>query len=324
MPNLSVSTNFPQGFSNGLSVRGIPINQAQPGSVFYLNNSTNLLPNQRAGADGNRGTFLDPFATLQAASAACTAGRGDIIFIGAGHAETISSATALTLAKAGVAVVGLGGGELRPTFTLDTANTSTINITANDVSFQNCVFIGNFLAIASLFTLTTAKNFALVGCEVRDTSSILNILAVVTTAATSNAADGLMIVSCKITSLATSGAVLLVAAAGTNDRWLVMDNRYLAATTGTGALIPITTGKILTNLYVQKNYINVQNATGTTTGVILTTNGSTNTGFISENRLHGLPTSPILCTASSGFVYDGNTWADTADLQGYAVPAADS
>lgn len=324
MPNLSVSTNFPQGFSNGLSVRGIPINQAQPGSVFYLNNSTNLLPNQRAGADGNRGTFLDPFATLQQASSMCTAGRGDIIFIGAGHAEKISSATALTLSKSGVAVVGLGSGELRPTFTLDTANTSTINITANDVSFQNCVFIGNFLAIASLFTLTTAKNFALVGCEVKDTSSILNILAIVTTDTTSNDADGLVLVNNKIASLATSGAVLLVSALGTNDRWFMEGNRYLAVTTGTGALIPIAAGKILTNLYVNANYINVQNATGTTTGIILTTNGSTNTGFITNNTLHGLPSSPILCTATSGFCYNGNLWADTADLQGYLVPAADS
>ena len=323
MPNLSVSTNFPQGFANGLSVRGMPLLQAQPGSVFYLNNSTNLLPNQRGGSDGNRGTFLDPFATLSFASSMCVAGRGDIIFVGAGHAESISSATALTLSIAGVAVIGLGSGELRPTFTLNTANTATINVTANDVSFQNCVFIGNFLAIASLFTLTTAKNFAMIGCEVRDTSSALNILAIVTTSITSNANDGLMLVGNKITSLATAGAVLLVSALGTNDRWYIKDNFYLAVTTGTGAVIPIAAGKVLTNFYLLNNYFNLQNAVSTATGVLLTTNGSTNTGFIAANTIHALPSTPILCTASSGFVYNSNLYADTADLQGYLVPAAD-
>ena len=88
-------TNYPQGFANGLSVRGVSLLQAQPGAVFWLNNSNNpLLSNQHGGSDSNRGTYLDPFATLNHAIASCQPGRGDIIMVGSGHYETVSSATA--------------------------------------------------------------------------------------------------------------------------------------------------------------------------------------------------------------------------------------
>lgn len=146
-------TNFPQGFANGLSVRNMPLLQMQPGVAFFLDNSTILLPQQKAGSDGNRGTFLDPFATLNyAVNTACVPGRGDIVFVGAGHAETISSATVASLATSGVAVIGIGSGSLRPTFTFTTAAAATLNVTGANISIQNCLFVGNFLSVASTFT----------------------------------------------------------------------------------------------------------------------------------------------------------------------------
>ena len=149
-------TNYPQGFAGGLSVRGMPLLQAQPGQVFWVNNSQILSPNQRAGSDGNRGTFLDPFATLQFALNQTVAGRGDIIMVGADHLETISSATVLNLNSAGVAVIGLGTGNARPTFVYTTA-ASNIPVSAAQVSIQNCLFIGNFLSIPSAFTGISAS-----------------------------------------------------------------------------------------------------------------------------------------------------------------------
>lgn len=151
MPNISVSTNFPQGFSNGLSVRGIPLLQSQPGQVFFVGNSSILLPQQRAGSDGNRGTFLDPFATLNGALNNTVQGRGDIIFIMANHAETIANATTLMMDCAGAAIIGLGSGNSRPTFTF-TAATANIPVWSSNMSIQNCLFVGNFLSVASAFT----------------------------------------------------------------------------------------------------------------------------------------------------------------------------
>lgn len=150
-------TNFPNGFAYGLSLRGLPLFQSNPGQVFWVSNNGNLIPTTTAGADGNPGTFQRPFATLQRAIDMCDQGTGDIIMIKPGHMETISSATALLLNKSGIAIIGLGSGCQRPMFTLDTANTANIPLRAGGVSIQNCCFRANFLAIASLFTAATAS-----------------------------------------------------------------------------------------------------------------------------------------------------------------------
>lgn len=147
------STNFPDGFANGLSVRGMPLLQMQPGQVFWVCNSQVLNPNSIGGSNNNKGTYQSPFATLEyAVNTMCVAGRGDIVFVGAGHRETISNATTATLRMSGVAVIGLGAGNMRPTFTFDTATTANIPLSGASMSIQNCLFIGNFAAIASVFT----------------------------------------------------------------------------------------------------------------------------------------------------------------------------
>ena len=155
---IGTPTQFPQGFANGITIRGMPLLQSNPGQVYWLNNSTVLNPGQHSGSDSNRGTYLDPFATLNYAANYCTAGRGDIVMVGPGHAERISSATAMRLNTMGVAIIGQGGGNLRPTFTFDTATGATFNLSgASGIAIQNCIFIANFANIASFYTQTAAS-----------------------------------------------------------------------------------------------------------------------------------------------------------------------
>lgn len=149
--------NFPQGFVNGLMLRGVPILQSNPGNVYWLSNSPVLSTGEAAGSDTNRGTFYRPFSTLAGALAQVLGGNGDIILVKPGHMETISSATALNVAQSDVAVVGLGSGTSRASFTFDTAIGATVNITGNNVSFQNIQFVGNFLSITGLFTPAIAS-----------------------------------------------------------------------------------------------------------------------------------------------------------------------
>lgn len=263
--------------------------------------------------------------TIALAVAQCVAGRGDIIMLAPGHTESISSATSLTMSISGVTVVSLGTGSQRAVITLDTANTATINVTAAGVVFKNCVFVANFLNVAALFTLTTAADFQVLNCEIRDTSTVLNFVAMVVTATTANAADGLVIDGCKFFLLIATGATKLVSALGTNDRWTITNNYYTTPTTGTGAVMPIATGKILTNLIMRKNIFNLVQTTGVTTGILITTDGSTNTGVIAENFVKGLDaTTEILVTASSGFVFFNNYYSGAADASGYLLPAADA
>ena len=315
-------SSYPNGFADGLSVRGMPINVMYPGKVFFLNNSSVLADHGIGGSDNGPGTYQKPFRTLANAILRVVPSRGDIICVMPGHAETISSAVALTMSVAGVAVVGLGQGGLRPAFTLDTANTATINVTANNVAFVNCLFKANFLAIAALFTLTTASHFSLSQCEFRDNSSVLNFKNIVSTSATSAAAAGLDIENCNWYGLGATTNTALVNMAGTNDR-VTIKNNYVAHAAVTGAgVMPIATGKVVTNLILDNNVFNLVGATSLTVGILITTDGSTNSGIISRNFIKGLDdTSPILVTASSGFIYDQNYYAGTADVSGFLVPA---
>lgn len=263
--------------------------------------------------------------TLSAALSNCVAGRGDVIMIAPGHSESISSATALTISVSGVTIIGMGYGTLRPTYTLDTAATATINVTAACVRFQNCIFVANYADIAACFSITTAKSFHLVECEFRDTSSVLNFLAIVDTNTTSNAADGLSIVRCEWFGLGATNNTCVVKMDGTNDRLRVLDSYFAhAATTGAG-LMPIATGKVVTNAQIKNNVFNFVGATGLTVGTLITTDGSTNSGIIDGNRVFSLDaTSEILVTASSGFKFGVNYSSAVADKSGYIVPAQDA
>lgn len=148
-------SNFPRGFANGVMIRGIPVVQTHPGKIFWVYNGTALQDGQVGGSDGNKGTFDQPFSTVDYAVGRCVANRGDIIFVKPGHAETIATATALALDVAGVAVIGLGSGSNRPTFNL-TATTSTIAISAANCVFWNCLVTGGVDAIVAVFTISAA------------------------------------------------------------------------------------------------------------------------------------------------------------------------
>lgn len=165
-------TNFPEGFAAGLSIRNMPLLQMQPGKIFFLNNSVILNPFAKAGSNGNRGTFLDPLGTLDyAVNTACQQGRGDVVIVGAGHAENISSATIASLACNNVAVIGLGAGNRRPRFTFDTAATANIPVRAGNMTLQNLLFINNFANIASNFTVQSASITAAVAAGVAASAS---------------------------------------------------------------------------------------------------------------------------------------------------------
>jgi len=149
-------SNYDQGFAQGLTVRGIPVVQAHPGKVFWVGNSstTASLRGEKGESDGNDGTFLAPFSTIDYALSQCVADRGDIVFVRPGYTETVGS-TDLTLDVAGVAVIGLGSGSNRPTLNL-TATGSTIAITAANVLMHNFLITGGVDAIVAVMTVSAA------------------------------------------------------------------------------------------------------------------------------------------------------------------------
>lgn len=147
-------SNFPSGFRDGIVIRGVPLSLTHPGKVFWVSNSTAQLPNQKGGSDGNDGTFNAPFATVAYAVTQCTAGRGDVIFVKPSHAETISASTAWGGTKS-VAIIGLGQGTTRPTFTFS-ATSSKITLASNDILVHNLLFISSIDAVVNVINVSGA------------------------------------------------------------------------------------------------------------------------------------------------------------------------
>lgn len=88
------------------------------------------------GSNANAGTGADiPFASLATALAAAAA--GDTIVLGPGHAE--APTTAFTISLAGLTIVGIGSGSLKPTITV-TGAVDGLNITGANVVIDNIHF----------------------------------------------------------------------------------------------------------------------------------------------------------------------------------------
>ena len=104
-------SNYPKGFPNGVALRGVPVALPHPGKVFWVSSTVGL--------NGNKGTYENPFQTIDFAVGRCRANKGDIIFVMPGHVETVTAAAGLDLDVAGITLVGLGNGNLRPFDTRD-------------------------------------------------------------------------------------------------------------------------------------------------------------------------------------------------------------
>lgn len=316
-------SNYPTGFNTGLTIRNTPLTIANPGRVFWVYNGTALQGGQKGGSNGNKGTYDAPFSTLTYAVTQCSANRGDIIFIKPGHAETVSSAGAIAMSIAGVAVVGLGSGSNRPKFTLDTANTATIAVSADNVSFTNCQFFANFLSIATCFNLTTAKNFTVQNCSFYDTSAVLNFLNCITSANGANTADGLTVTDSQWFGLGTTSVNSFALVANATDGATMLRNRVtLARTADAAILLTVTTG-VSTDLEIGDNIAISKQAT-TANGSLAKLNASS-TGSVYRNYAGTLTTTAdALFTTTVGVYPFENRVSGVVGATGFVIPAADS
>lgn len=320
---MALGSNFTSGFANGLTIRGVPLTVANPGKVFWVSNATTLQTGQRGGSDANHGTYDSPFATLSYAVSQCVANRGDIIFVKPGHAEAIASAGAIALNVAGVTVVGLGVGSARPKFTLGTANTATIAVSADNVCVINCQFVANFLSIATCFLLTTAKNFTVQNCTFADTSSILNFLNCIKSTGIANTVDGLTVIDSAWNGLGTTSVNSFILSANDIDGAVLLRNNVKLARTATAAILGTLTAGAMTNLICTANKC-ISQQTADTGGAVLSI-GSSSTGLFNDNLLGDLTTtSDLLVTTSVGLTFDNNKKTGVISASGFLSPAADS
>lgn len=131
-----------------------------PGDIWFVDSGATYAVDQA----GNGVNPDYPFATLDYAIGQCTASNGDVIYVMPGHAESTSTANAelFDLDVAGVSVIGLGSGDLRPTFTLAVA-TATVVMGAASCVLENIRLIGNISDLTAGLEIEAAA----VGCTVR-------------------------------------------------------------------------------------------------------------------------------------------------------------
>ena len=316
-------TNYPSGFADGISLRGIPVAQTHPGRVFWLGNGTAILPGNVGGSDGNTGTYQRPFATLEYALSKCSANVGDVIFIKPGHAESIASATALNFDVAGVAIIGLGVGSNRPTFTFTTANTATIPVTANNMAVSNVRFVGNFLSIASTFTVAVAADFTVENCYFGDTSAILGFLTAVTTTVAVNA-DNLYYGKNRRVSLATTSPGPDVVIAGTMTGLTVVDNVTFHTTISNNVAALVEHGAlVMTAATIARNQVYSVNTDTATGALLVKTTAITGSGVVANNYMRALDIAAAIVVTVTAVQYGefNNLYTGDTNASGFVLPA---
>ena len=300
-------------FSNGVPVggggggggadayEGVPLTK---GTVIHVDSThTNA-------ADTNDGKSKDrPMKTIDAAVAKCTANKGDVILVSAGHAETIAAANGIDLDIAGISVIGLGQGENRPTITFATLTTATMRINAANVTARNLLFKVNVDSLAIAIDVDKV-DCEIGGCEFREGTAKQWLTCIDLNGGAANAVDRARIVGNRFFSL-TAGADNAIKLAEVADQVIVMDN--LMDGDFTDAAIHNPTGKVLTNLYIQGNTIRNRQTGDHAVELV-----SACTGMCVGNALCGDTAAAILDPGS--LFCAGNMAQMAIDKPGFSVP----
>jgi len=299
--------NFRFGVSSfGMPILGGGMIPATTGKYWFVSSDT--------GSDGNSGKApTRALATLDAAIGKCTADKGDVIIIMPGHTETLASAGAVTCDIAGVYVIGLGTGTLRPAFSLS-ATDSSILVTAANVSIVNCTFSSGVAELVTCFTVSAA-GFTLEGCAVTPTAtSMINFMT------TTAAADKLTIKHCDFvtTAIPTADDYFIMLVGG--DIVKIKDNYFSVLTSnnaGSGSIGGETT--VCTAVEITDNTIY---SVGTSVVAIRLYTGST--GIISGTRTGTTKTDASgVIVSDATFPFD-NLATNNLGGSGFVDPAIDT
>lgn len=315
-------SNYPNGFINGVSIRGVPLTTTNPGKVFWVNNSGVLPADGIGGSDGNPGTYQKPFSTIDGAIGKCTAGRGDVIVVMPGHSETVTTDGGIACDVAGVAIVGLGTGTSRAKIVLDTAAAAAVTVSAANVTLHNLLFVASFADVTNAIDVTAAE-CTISQCEFQEEGADLNFVDIINASSTTdNTADGLTVVGCKSTGI-DAGIDSFIVTAADLARLTVKDNFVWHFGTGALNLVEALTGKDLVaaeitgNVYasaIAASFVGISSDTTTA-----------NTGVIADNYFTSRDVAgELIVTAGTNFSCYNNYTTSVGGASGYLLPAVDS
>jgi hypothetical protein len=304
---MSGPSNYPGGFAQGVVIKGIPLTVSNPGKVFWVNGTTVLAPGAVGGSNGNDGSYRRPFATIDYAVGKCTANRGDIIMVMPGHSESITSATSLVLDVAGVAVIGLGTGSLRPD--LNFSNTAgSVEVDAADVTLYNLTLTADVSAVV-VGVNVDANGFTMDSCEFRYNATGDDFITMIDI----DAFDDAVISNCVFHAEETAGCSEAIRMDDALRTKII--NCHFTGDFTDGAIIG--EGALSTGILIADNYIYNSDTTG---GEVIDLNVAS-TGLIVNNRCGTLfTTAPETAFDPGSCLCLENYVANDVDESGIIVP----
>jgi hypothetical protein len=106
------------------------------GHIYYVDSNVSVA--------GDGSNWANAKETLDEAVGLCTADNGDIILIAQGHSEAMGTgADVVDVDVAGVTIIGLGSGKLRPLFDYTDYDSGSFAVGADDVTLYNLTFCAN-------------------------------------------------------------------------------------------------------------------------------------------------------------------------------------
>jgi len=165
-------------FKDGVQVSGVSMNVHQKGKVFYVCNSSTVAPLGIGASDGNSGlTPEHPLSTIDAAINLCTASRGDKIVVLPGHVETVT-ATSIVPDVAGLHIIGVGEGALKPTLNF-AATDSILTVTGANTTIEGLRLVATIDSVVVGVSVEAAG--VTLDLESADTSAAIEFISVVKT-----------------------------------------------------------------------------------------------------------------------------------------------
>lgn len=276
-----------------------------PGNQFFVDSGATGASNSNDGL-----SWATALAGIDAAVGKCTANNGDIIWVAPGHNEGITTASGIDLDVAGVTVIGLGTGSLKPTIDYDNTNAS-ITVGASNISIYNIRFRTSANAVVVGLDIEAGVEGAIVrNCDFGYAETATDEFAI---AIRNNAGCNDALIEGNFFKAGAQAAVVAISLVGASDNVVIKNNRFVGA--HSTAMINGTT-TLSTNLLIHGNFMQ-QGATEP--GIELLTG---TTGIISNNYI-----ATNLATIAASIVADGcwlfeNYYSEVAPETGALIGTA--
>lgn len=285
------------------SAMAAAIGSMSPGAKIHLVGLTTLATAGEVisyfGPDRDGGNRLFPTIVAALADANVVASRGDVILVLPGHTESIVGAGTIALSKAGIRIIGLGIGRLRPILTWSTSTAAQITVTGANTSFENMVFdLTGITAVVAAFSVTAA-DVSFLGCEfIISTGTNAPVLGILTAAT----AARLRVENCRFIGPAVSTATCTAAIQHeVGIDYIIRNNEFKGKFTQ--AILNATT--LLGGLIDNNRFV-------IGTGTVAITMAAASTPFIVNNRIN-VPSGTAPIVAAAGFVA-GNVYSAAAGV----------